>query len=134
MAPKVLFSEVHGVVALHGTPVAGASVERTYVWGWNDSRGTDKAATDASGAFQFPEIVGKALMSGLPHEPSVRQTISILQGGKTYEAWVFNKRNYDRNGELNGRSLRLHCELSAEPKRTETGAQDQGYFGICELR
>ena len=135
MGQKVLFSEVQGIVVRDGAPVGGAVVERSYLWAWNDKRGSDSAVTDQQGAFRVPVITGRSFLGGvLPHEPAVDQTIHIRHEGKTYEAWVFSKRNYDGNGELNGKPLRLHCDLSSPPKRTETGPAGQGYFGICELR
>lgn len=135
MGQKVLFSEVLAVVVRDGVPVSGAAVERSYLWAWNDSRGSDSTVTDATGTFRLPSVTGRSLLGGiLPHEPAIDQTIRILHDGKTFEAWTFTKRNYDGNGELNGKPLRLHCDLSSEPTRTETGPAGQGFFGICELR
>ena len=135
MGQKVLFSELRGVVLRNGAPVSGAVVERSYIWAWNKSRGSDRVVTDATGAFSLPAVTGRSLLGGiLPHEPAIDQTIRIVHDGNTFEAWTFTKRNYDGNGELNGKPLRLNCDLSSEPNRTETGPAGQGFFGICELR
>lgn len=135
MAPKTLFSEVDGIVTMGGAPVAGAVVQREYVWTWNKSTGGDSTTTDAGGAFRFSAIMGRSMLgSVLPHEPLVEQKIRISHGGQSYEAWIFTKRNYDANGELNGKPIRLSCDLGAPAQRTETGPSDQGFFGICRLR
>jgi len=128
MTRKCLFSEVHGVVLDHGQPVAGARLERTWFWHWNDERGGDTTNTDAAGAFRFPAVNGRSLSGSLlPHEPVIEQKILIQHGGKTYRAWVFSKGEYGENGELDGRPIRLTCRLESEPTRK------QGVFGICEL-
>ncbi len=135
MGQQVLFSEVDGVVVREGTPVSGVQVTRSYLWGWNSSSGSDRVVTDQAGSFHFPVIIGKSLLGGLlPHEPSIEQKILLTHAGKTYEVWVSRKRNYDKDGELDGRPMRLRCDLSSEPKRFETGPNGRGYFGICALR
>lgn len=134
MAPKVLFSEVEGVVTRDGKPVKDARVEREYLWAWNDSRGSDHAVTDATGTFSLPRITGKTFLGGLlPHEPIIEQTIRIVVDDQSFEGWIFTKRNYDQNGELGGRPIRLRCDLGREPALTETGVIDQGFFGVCTL-
>ena len=135
MGKLYMFSEVEGVVVSDGKPIAGAAIEREYVWGWNDRRGGDKTVTDASGQFKFPAIVNSSLMASmLPHEPAVKQTIVIRVNGQAYEGWIATKPNYDHNGELDGKPIKLYCELKTPPKRTEIGGFNRGFFGICELR
>lgn len=127
MGKMCLFSAVKGVVLEHGKPVAGATIERSYKWMWNDKTGNDTATTDATGAFSLPVIWGHSLFGGLlPHEPFVRQTILINYAGKSYQAWLFNKRGYAENDELNGRPISLVCRLESEP------ARHGEVFGICE--
>ncbi len=135
MGKLYLFSEVEGVIVADGKPVSGATIDREYVWGWNDKRGGDRAIADASGAFRMPALTGSSfLASWLPHEPAIAQKLIIRVGDKTYEGWTATKPNYTLNGELDGKPIRLHCDLNAQPKRTSIGGFNRGFFGICELR
>jgi len=134
MGKLYLFSEVEGVVVIDGKPVSGATIERDYVWGWNDQRDGDKAVTDAGGAFRMPALTGSSFFaSWLPHEPAIQQKLIIRVGDKSYEGWTSTKPNYTANGELDGKPLKLRCDLNAEPKRTSIGGFNRGFFGICQL-
>ena len=129
MGKMCLFSAVRGVVLDHGKPVAGARIERSYKWRWKNQTGSDEVVTDAHGAFVLQAIWGSSLSGSLlPHEPFVEQTILIQYGGATYNAWMLDKRDYDENGELDGRPISLLCKLEAEPVRHGV------VFGICELQ
>lgn len=128
MATKCLFSEVQGVVLNGGKPVSGARLERTWFWHWKDQRGADATTTGSDGSFSFPAVFGSSLTSAfLPHEPVIEQKILIRHGDQTYRVWVFAKGEYEENGELSGRPIRLTCRLEAEPRRKD------GVFGICEF-
>jgi hypothetical protein len=128
MASMVIFSAVSGKVLQAGQPVAGAVVEREFRWAWKEESGKDATTTDAGGEFRLPLIERNSLLgSVLPHEPMVRQTILIKHGGKTHKAWMFDKSNYDDNGELKGKPIRLTCRLESQPARRGE------VFGICEL-
>jgi hypothetical protein len=127
MANKVIFSAVSGQVLLQGQPVAGAQVARSARW--DNEQAEDGAATSADGRFSLPPITRKRglLESILPSEPFIEQSILIQHGGKTYKAWVFRKRNFRDDGELDGRPIRMTCRLDSEP-------QSRGkVFGVCEL-
>mgnify|MGYP000001615227 CR=1 FL=1 len=130
MARMVLFSAVSGKVLQDGKAVAGATVEREFRWAWKDETGTDSATTGNGGEFAFPKVERSSLLGSLlPHEPVVRQSLTIKVNGKAYEAWLLNKHNYDDNGEVEGKKpLRLVCRLEAAPAR-----HAGGYYGICEL-
>ena len=128
MAKMVIFSAVQGRVLEQGEPVAGAVVEREFRWAWKDETGTDRATSGADGSFSLPAIERSSFLGSLlPHEPMVRQTILIRHGGKTYKAWMFDKGNYDNNGELKGRPIVMVCRLENAPKKTGE------VFGICDL-
>ena len=128
MAKMVLFSALQGKVLLAGKPVAGATVEREFVWGWKDETGRDSAITDGGGGFSLPPVVRNSVLGALlPHEPSIRQTILIKHGGQTYKAWMFDKGNYDDNGELSGKPIVMTCRLETTPQRRGS------VYGICEL-
>jgi len=130
MAKMVLFSSVSGRVLQDGKPVPGATVEREFRWAWKDETGTDATTTGAAGEFAFAKIERSSFLGSLlPHEPVVRQSLTIKVNGKTYEAWLLNKHNYNDNGEVEGKKpLRLVCRLEAAPAR-----HPGGYYGICEL-
>jgi hypothetical protein len=129
MAQRVLFSAVQGQVLLNGQPVAGARVERSWVWKRPDDVASDSALTDAEGRFSLPAVVDKGWLTGLfPHEAQIKQTILIQHSGRSHKAWMASKRNYDANGELAGKPIRLRCRLEAEP-----GEVAPKVFGICEI-
>lgn len=130
MAKMVLFSAVTGRVLQDGKPVRGATVEREFRWAWKDETGADSATTGAGGEFSLPRIERSSFLGSLvPHEPVVRQSLTIKVNGKAYEGWLLNKHNYDDNGEVEGKKpLKLVCRLEAAP-----GRHGGGYYGICEL-
>jgi len=129
-----IFSEVRGVVVSNGKPVVGARLERSYSWSWKNRKGQDETVTNDKGEFYFPEITGFAWLGWLPHEPVIRQNIQIKYEGKSYEAWFYFKRDYDRNGELGGKPLDLYCSLQAPSESLETGVVGAVATGICRLR
>jgi hypothetical protein len=129
MAKIYLFSEVQGVVMNQGKPVVGAVVEQQYFWHWKSERGQTEVKTDAEGKFTFPAIIKSSLMASvLPHEPFIEQTILIKQEDNTYKAWMFDKRDYEKNGELEGKSIFIDCNL--QNQLSHKGK----IYGICELR
>lgn len=126
MAKMVIFSAVSGKVVLHGAPVAGAQIERSFVWG--DETGSDRTTSAADGSFSLPAIERRSFLSSLfASEPFTEQTVMIEHAGKRHKAWYFHKRNYRDNGELDGKPIRMRCPLEAEP------AKRGKVFGICEL-
>ncbi len=127
MSNRVLFSAVQGQVVLQGKPVAGAVVERQFEW--NNATVSDRVNSGDDGRFAFAAVVRKSSFMDrlLPSEPMVKQTIVILHEGKSHKAWHHFKRNYDDNGELGGRAIRMVCPLEREPERRGE------VFGICEL-
>lgn len=129
MAKMVIFSAVQGRVLDNGKPVAGAQIEREFKWAWKDETGTDATTTGADGAFALPAIERSSFLGSLlPHEPVIRQSITIRHAGKAYEAWLHNKHSYADNAELGGRPIRLVCRLENPPQR-----RNDGIYGICEF-
>lgn len=128
---KILFSNVHGIVLDGGKPVPDALVTRYFNFGLTDESQTDTTRTDGNGVFTFPEISRLSLLASIvPAQPDIPQKISITHGGKDYLAWLFTKRNYVANGELQGKPIDMVCELTNEPvydKRTRID-------GICRLK
>ncbi|WP_028225395.1 carboxypeptidase-like regulatory domain-containing protein [Paraburkholderia ferrariae] len=126
--PLVLFSEVHGTVLKDGKPVAGAEVVQKVVWSDNeDEIPSQRAITDPGGAFSFPAVERRSvLLHLLPHQPVVIQKIVIRYQGAEYEAWRHTKGSYEINSELDGRPLKLVCELSRQPDFEGT------HYGICK--
>lgn len=129
MGKSCLFSAVRAVVLDNGRPVSGAAVERTFKWGWNDETGHDSAVTGADGSVSFVPIWRSSMLASiLPHEPFIDQRISIQYEGRSYDAWIAEKREYAENGELNGAPIDLVCELRAPREESKL------FTGICHLR
>ncbi|RKP52880.1 carboxypeptidase-like regulatory domain-containing protein [Trinickia fusca] len=124
----VLFSEVHGTVLKDGRPVEGAELIQKVVWSDNEKKNpTQQTVTDKSGAFRFPTIErGAGLLRLIPAQPVMSQTIVIRYQGVEYMAWRHSKFSYDPNDELDGRPLKLVCELTRQPDAEGT------HYGICK--
>jgi len=124
-----IFSAVQGIVLSQNQPVAGATIHRKFVWTWGKETGIDEAMTDAKGEFRLPAIFRSSLLgSFLPHQPFIEQTLLIKHQGQEYKAWMFDKMDYEENGELKGKPISLVCRLENPPSR-------QGeVYGICEIR
>jgi hypothetical protein len=125
----VLFSEVHGTVLKDGKPVQGAALVQTAVCSENDAGNpTQRAVTDERGQFSFPALQRKRgfLHRWLPTQPMVSQAIVIQYQGVDYVAWRHGKDSYEADTELDGRPLRLVCELTRQPDAEGT------HYGICK--
>lgn len=97
-------------------PVGGVRLERTWTWGWNSKSGRDEVVTGSDGRFEFGQVKGSSLFASFaPHEPAVLQVITAYDGDREVELWRLDKRNYDLNGELEGRHLNMTCHLDREP-------------------
>lgn len=128
----VLFSPVTGAVIQNGQPVAGAKVSRTTQW--KDSREVEQTVSNQSGEFNFKAKTARSMMwSLLPHNPVVMQTISIEVNGQRYEAWEYQKGDYELNSEADGKALNMLCDLDQE---AQSHAINQlfSYWGLCTLR
>lgn len=99
-----------------GAPVPGVTIRRSWTWGWTGRSGTDETVTDAEGRFRFGEVTGRSLTAGVvPHEPGVRQEYTALLPEGTLTILSLQKSNYDRDGELDGRPMRMRCRTDLEP-------------------
>jgi|SRR5581483_4197512 len=124
----ILFSEVHGTVLKDGKPVEGAELIEKVVWSDNENEiPPQRAVTDAKGAFSFPAIERKAgLLRLIPAQPTIQQTITIKYKGVEYTAWLHGKTSYNANTELDGKPIRLECELTRQPD------YEGKHYGICK--
>ena len=124
----VLFSEVHGTVLKDGKPVAGAELVQKVVWSDDVNEiPPQHTATDESGAFSLPAIERKAgLLRLIPAQPTIQQTIVIRYQGVEYVAWLHGKSSYNANTELDGRAIKLLCELTRQPD------YEGKHYGICK--
>lgn len=125
----VLFSEVRGTVLKNGEPVQGAEVLQKVVWSDDpDEIAPQRVLADAKGRFELPAIERRAVLHRvLPGQPMMLQTLVIRYDGTEYLAWRYGKDSYDANSELDGRPLKLICELTRQP------AYDGKRYGICKV-
>jgi hypothetical protein len=123
----VLFSEVTGTVLKDGKPVAGAEILQQVDWSDDtDKNPRNRTVTDKNGAFAFPAVEHSAGLARLvPAQPVILQKLLIRYDGVEYEGWLHSKSDYDANSELEGRPLRLVCDLATQPDYEGT------HFGIC---
>jgi hypothetical protein len=124
----VLFSEVHGTVLKDGKPVAGAEIVQKVVWSDDENEiAPQRAMTDKAGAFSFPAIEHRAgVLRMIPAQPIMLQTILIRYQSAEYIAWQHSKTSYNANTELDGRPIRLVCELTRQPDF------EGKHYGICK--
>ncbi len=128
MAKMVLWSAMKGRVLMNGKAAAGAVLQRDFIWHFKDEKGSDKTTADAEGNFSLPAIERSSLMASLlPHEPVIRQVMTVTYEGKSYNAWAYFKHSYDDNVESGGRPINVICHL--EQERTEHGE----VMGLCEF-
>lgn len=124
----VLFSEVHGTVLKDGMPVQGATVIQEVVWSDNKNDVPPTTVSSAvDGRFSFPVVERNAgVMRVVPHQPVILQKILIRYEGVEYTAWRHTRNSYEDNSEMDGRPLRLECELSRAADFEGT------HYGICK--
>jgi hypothetical protein len=124
----VLFSEVHGTVLKDGKPVSGIELVQRVVWSDNENEiPLQRTVTDEAGTFSFPAIErGAGLLRLIPAQPIMLQKILIRYQGTEYIAWQHSKTSYNANTELDGRPIRLVCELSRRPD------YEGKHYGICK--
>jgi hypothetical protein len=126
-----VFSAVEGTIVRNGELITNATIKRTYTWDGQDI--TDEIKTDKNGFFSFPAQHESSVWAFFPHNPSIIQFINISIEDKEYQAWGFQKGNYDINGELDGKPMNLFCDLDT-PKATHKVNEYKNYVGICVLK
>ena len=113
----VLFSEMKGHITFNGKPAENATIERWIKW--KDEEGeTDTFTTDDRGAFYLPTVKVKARLPKLG-EFVVHQEVRVFYQGKEFLIWGMGKMSKKLHGELGGRPINFHCELSNEAIRVE---------------
>ncbi|WP_431260843.1 DUF6795 domain-containing protein [Roseateles chitinivorans] len=126
-----LFSAVEGTVLMEGKPVEGLEVQQTWSWHWGEKKGSAVTRTDAQGRFHFPVVTGRSITGSLlPHQPVIEQSILFVHQGKVIDGWSHGKDNYEDQGELKGKPLRLVCDLKDEA----VGRPEIRSFGICTVQ
>lgn len=128
--PLYMFSEVKGTVLLDGEPVAGAEIEQSYIWLWDQKKRTFSSTTDQQGHFWLKERVETSFFATvIPTGQKINQTLTIRHNGKEYDGWLHDKDNYAKNSESANAPFTLVCELSDTP-----GAHPESKsYGICVL-
>jgi len=128
MAKVVLWSPMRGRVLIDGAPAAGAVLAREFNWHWGNKQGGDRVVADGAGEFSFSALFGRMLLGQvLPHEPVIKQAMTIEFQGVTYKAWSCYKGSYKPNSENGGRPIKVTCHLEAE--RSLHG----GVSGLCDF-
>jgi hypothetical protein len=124
----VVFSEVKGVVLDNGKPVPGVVVERFVME--SNQEGLDSTVTDARGKFSFKSIekTSFSISRLFPHEVVITQKLFINSGNYKYKAWICVKRNYENNGELNGKPIDIICDL-----KNDYIDNNGKFMGMCRL-
>jgi hypothetical protein len=124
----ILASPVSGVLqGADGAPIAGATVERAWLWGKEE--GKDSAVTGPDGAFSFDQVTGRKSFFGrlLPSQANISQTFTAAAGADAPRLLMqVYKSNYDLHGERNGSPLSIVCDYEAEP-----GGDGTFFFGTC---
>jgi hypothetical protein len=128
MAKKVIWSAMKGRVLMNGKPAVGAVLKRDFNWAWTREHGVDETTTNSAGEFSFQSIERTSILGSiLPHEPVIRQVMTVTYKGVEYNAWANYKHDYDPNTENGGRPIDVTCRLDAE--RKEHGE----VMGLCEF-
>lgn len=121
----VLFSGVTGTVLKDGEPVQGAEVVQKVLYKTTDEILEVKVKTAADGRFSFDEVSVPKPRKWLPGEVTITQSLVIVVDGIQYEGWHHGKKGDEANSELDGRALKLVCDLATEP------GVEGNHYGIC---
>lgn len=126
----VLLSEVKWVVTLNWIAIENAEIESECLWWWNNKKYNEKTTSNKDWSF----LLNKTLISAwvslfLPHEPLIKQTITVKYNEKEYIAWAFDKWDYTNNSEL-WKEIFLNIELTNETK-THKIDEYKNYYWIA---
>ena len=114
-AKVVPWSPMRGRVLVDDVPAAGAVLAREFNWHWGNKQGGDRVVACGAGEFSFPALFGRMLLGqGVPHEPVIKQAMTIEFQGVTDKAWNDAKGSYKPNSENDGRPIDVTCHLEAE--------------------
>lgn len=124
----VLFSRVDGVVLKDGAPLAGVEILQEIVYREPGRVPSRTITTDASGRFSLSPVTERSGLGRLvPGQPSILQRLVIRHDGVEYEGWRHSKESFEANSELDGRPLRLVCDLSTAPDF------EGKHYGVCRV-
>ncbi|WP_444929366.1 DUF6795 domain-containing protein [Microbulbifer sp. SSSA002] len=110
-----IFSEIKIKLTLNGEPAAGAEIIRSIEW---KQEWVDTFTADKEGFAILPAKFSNSLTQILPIEFVASQAIDVNYENKTYEVWVYAKRNPNKNSET-GKPLNLTCELTDKTRLEE---------------
>jgi len=108
----VLCSPMEGTITLNKKPAIGAKIERLIKWKDNTGE-NDITLTDDHGKFKLPLKKEKATLSKIS-QFVVAQEIRVYYQDEEYLIWTMGKMSKKLYGELNGKPLNFHCELTDE--------------------
>jgi len=124
----VLCSRVEGIVTRNGEPVQGAEIIQETFYRKPGDVPDVTVLTDSEGRFVLEELSQVAGFSRfIPGEVRIMQLIRIRIDNEEYVAWRHSKSSGDKNSELDGKPIKLTCELT-------TAADFEGtHYGICRV-
>ncbi len=129
-----VFSPVRGAVQLNGVPREQVRIEQTYRLAWIDSTRTREIKIKEDGSFEADEIKRFMILGKiLPHEPGIDQSIIAHFNGQSHVLWRSRKSNYKFNGELDGESIFLNCDLSSKNGRAQYFNSYSYVESVCDL-
>ncbi len=127
----VLSSEINGELFLNGKGLQNVSIERELKWSWTSEIFQDRTTTKDNGTFSFPKVSRRSLSGSLlPHEPGIRQTITLNYEGRKFKLWLHTKSSYEDLYEFKGKKVILECRLENQERRDE----EFDFYGICKIK
>jgi hypothetical protein len=108
----VLFSPMEGKLTFEGKPAADAKIVRSLKWK-GEVVETDTFHANQKGEFDIPSKKDTIKISPLT-QFVVQQDIFVYFKEKKYHVWDMGKLSKLEYGELYGRPINLHCELTEE--------------------
>ena len=106
-----VFSQIEGRLTRDGEALHNTTVIRR--WEWNSMK-EDSTITDENGYFEFPSVYERSISRFMPVELVIGQGLYVVESGGETQIWSNSKREPEENAELDGRPLKLVCEMTNE--------------------
>jgi len=109
----VLASPIEGFLTYEGKPAADVKIVRKLRWYDGEESTEDFAVTDKDGRFNLPIVKRVLKVSGYV-QFVVSQEIAALYKNEEILIWAMGKSSKIEYGELGGKPVNLHCELTSD--------------------